>query len=308
MEFASVLPSLRGRDLLSLADLSREEILGLLELGERFSRDRREGFGLLNGAHVGLVFAKPSTRTRVSFEVAVGQLGGRSLYFNAADLQLGRGETIADTGMVLSGYLEAVVIRTFHHADVVELARAASIPVINALTDLTHPCQGLADLLTVRREKGRLEGLKVAYLGDGNNVAHSLILGGGKVGLEVAVATPAKYRPDAEVLAGAAGGRVWWTEDPAAAAGGADVIYTDVWTSMGQEGQEGERRRLLEPYRVTEKIMALARPGAIFMHCLPAHRGEEVEAVVLDGSASRVFVQAENRLHVQKALLAAILG
>ncbi|MEW5933623.1 MAG: ornithine carbamoyltransferase [Bacillota bacterium] len=308
--------SMKGRDVVSLADLTAEEIMQVVATAEHFKMMAKAGMQPrpLVGKTLGMIFHKPSTRTRVSFEVAMAQLGGHALNLTAAELQLRRGETIADTGRVLSRYLDAIMIRTYSHADVVELAQAATIPVINGLTDFSHPCQILGDLLTIKEKKGRLEGIKLAYVGDGNNVAHSLLFGGSKVGMHVVVATPRGYEPDAGVVerasefARASGGRVEVVTDPLQAVADADVVYTDVWASMGQEAQEEERRRVFGPYQVNGDLMARAGPGSVFMHCLPAHRGQEVTDEVIDGPQSVVWDQAENRLHIQKAILALVIG
>ncbi|MBE0467676.1 MAG: ornithine carbamoyltransferase, partial [Candidatus Desulforudis sp.] len=254
-----------------------------------------------------------STRTRVSFEMAMYQLGGHALPLSAAELQLGRGETIADTGRVLSRYVDGIMIRTFEQSDLDELARYADVPVINGLTDWEHPCQILADLQTILEHKGRLAGLKLAWVGDGNNVAHSLMLGGARTGMRVAVATPTGYAPDPKVAEAATaeaartGGAVELTTDPVAAVRNADVVVTDTWASMGQESEHAARVQVFSPYQVNEALVAHARPDFIFMHCLPAHRGEEVVDAVMDGSHSVVWDEAENRLHAQKALLALVL-
>ncbi|MDI6823753.1 MAG: ornithine carbamoyltransferase [Bacillota bacterium] len=308
--------SMKGRDVVSLADLTAEEIMQVVATAEHFKMMAKAGMQPrpLVGKTLGMIFHKPSTRTRVSFEAAMAQLGGHALNLTAAELQLRRGETIADTGRVLSRYLDAIMIRTYSHADVVELAQAATIPVINGLTDFSHPCQILGDLLTIKEKKGRLEGIKLAYVGDGNNVAHSLLFGGSKVGMHVVVATPRGYEPDAGVVerasefARASGGRVEVLTDPLQAVAGADVVYTDVWASMGQEAQEEERRRVFGPYQVNGDLMARAGAGSVFMHCLPAHRGQEVTDEVIDGPQSVVWDQAENRLHIQKAILALVIG
>lgn len=308
--------SMKGRDVVSLADLTAEEIMQVVATAEHFKMMAKAGMQPrpLVGKTLGMIFHKPSTRTRVSFEVAMAQLGGHALNLTAAELQLRRGETIADTGRVLSRYLDGIMIRTYSHADVVELAQAATIPVINGLTDFSHPCQILGDLLTIKEKKGRLEGIKLAYVGDGNNVAHSLLFGGSKVGMHVVVATPRGYEPDAGVVerasefARASGGRVEVLTDPLQAVADADVVYTDVWASMGQEAQEEERRRVFGPYQVNGDLMARAGPGSVFMHCLPAHRGQEVTDEVIDGPQSVVWDQAENRLHIQKAILALVIG
>jgi ornithine carbamoyltransferase len=252
-----------------------------------------------------MIFQKPSTRTRVSFEVGIYQLGGLGLYLSASDLQLGRGETIKDTAHVLSRYLDAIMIRTFAQADVEELSRYASIPVVNGLTDEAHPCQALADVMTIRERFGRLEGLRVAYFGDGNNVCASLMVACAKLGADFVAATPRGYEPAEDPLriAREIGGSVEITSDPRSAADGANVLYTDVWTSMGQEDEAADRRRAFEGFLVDQSLMAMAKPEAVFLHCLPAHRGEEVTADVLDGPQSAVWQQAENRLHAQRGLL-----
>jgi len=261
-----------------------------------------------------MIFQKPSTRTRVSFEVAMFQLGGHGLYLSASDLQLGRGETISDTGKVLSRYLDGIMIRTFAQKDVEELAQSAEIPVINGLTDLLHPCQVLADLQTVREHKGDLRGLKLAYLGDGNNVCHSLLYGCAKMGMHISVASPQDYLPvphiveEARSVAGETGGSVTILLSPLEAVQDADVVVTDVWASMGQEAEQKERLKIFAPYQVNTDLVRRAKPDFIFMHCLPAHRGEEVSDEIIDGSHSVVFDEAENRLHAQKALLALLMG
>ena len=301
------------RDFLSLDDVSSDELVALLDAADAVKADPASYAGRLEGRHVALVFEKPSTRTRVSFEVAVTSMGGHAVVLRGDELQLGRGETIEDTGRVLSRYLDAIVIRTFGQDRLERLAEAASVPVVNALSDAEHPCQGLADLMTLRAAKGRLDGLALTYLGDGNNVAHSLMLGGSKVGMDVRVATPRDYEPDASVVARAranasvSGGRLTLTDAVADAAAGADALYTDVWTSMGQEEETAPRRAALEPYRVDASVVELASDDVVVMHCLPAHRGEEIAAEVIDGPHSIVWDQAENRLHAQKALLAWLL-
>ncbi|HEY8346817.1 MAG TPA: ornithine carbamoyltransferase [Symbiobacteriaceae bacterium] len=306
----------KGRHFLSLHDWSRPELEQILALADEMKQQRKTGVSEqpLKGKIVGLYFAKPSTRTRVSFEAGIQQLGGSSLFLSAADLQLRRGETVADTARVLSRYLDGFVIRTFSHQEVLEWAEHSSVPVINGLTDLEHPCQVMADLMTIREKKGRLEGLRLTYVGDGNNMAHSLMDGCAKFGMHVTVACPPGYEPHPEVVrratavAKAHGGSVRVMHDPREAAAGADVIYTDVWASMGQEAEAAERRSRFAPYQVNSSLMALAKPDAIFMHCLPAHRGEEVTAEVIDGPQSVVFDEAENRLHVQKAILTVLMG
>lgn len=299
-----------------MRDLSAAEITAVLDLAGELKAKAKKGepHPYLAGRTLGMIFQKPSTRTRVSFEVAMYQLGGYALYLNAADLQLGRGETIADTARVLSRYLDGLMIRTYAQSDVEELARYADIPVINGLTDLEHPCQILADLLTVREHKGRLAGLKLAYVGDGNNVCHSLLLGCAKVGMDISVASPPGYWPREDIVAaaraaaGETGSRVEVGADPVEAVRGADVVVTDVWASMGQEKEAGERRRIFAPYQVNGELVRHAREDYIFLHCLPAHRGEEVTDEILDGPHAVVWDEAENRLHVQKALLVMIMG
>ncbi|HEX2027423.1 MAG TPA: ornithine carbamoyltransferase [Nitriliruptorales bacterium] len=296
-------------DLLSVADLDPDALRRLLDLADELRSDRRQRHEL-TGRTVALIFEKPSTRTRVSFQVAVAELGGHPLPLSAQELQLGRGETLADTGVVLSRYVHAIVLRTFGQDRLEQLAAAAAVPVVNALSDSEHPCQALADLQTVRTECGTLEGVTLAYVGDGNNVAHSLLLAGGLARMQVRIGHPSGYAPDTHVVeqARALGATVVVTEDARAAVQGADAVYTDVWASMGQEAEAEQRRRTFAPYRVDATLMRAAAPGAIFLHCLPAHRGEEVTDEVLDGPASRVLDQAENRLHVQKALLLTLLG
>jgi ornithine carbamoyltransferase len=305
----------RGRDFLALADYTSTEIRALLDLAIKLKRQQRAGEStpLLRGKTLGMIFEKNSTRTRVSFEVGIHQLGGTALFLSRNDLQLGRGETIADTARTLSRYVDALMIRTFAHQTVVELAAAATVPVINGLTDLEHPCQALADFQTILEQKGRLAGLKLAFVGDGNNVVHSLMLGAAKLGLHVAVATPEGYEPNPQVVALAkaaaaeTGATVELCHDPAEAVAGADIVYTDVWTSMGCESEQEARQQAFASFQVNEALLRYAQPDFHFMHCLPAHRGEEVTAPVIDGAHSIVFEQAENRLHAQKALLVAIM-
>lgn len=302
------------RDFLSVDDLSPAELVGLLDEADEI-KARPEAFAeRIAGRQVLLIFEKPSTRTRVSFEVAVTSMGGHAPVLRSDELQLGRGETIGDTGRVLSGYADAIVLRTFGQDRLELLAEAADIPVVNALSDFSHPCQALADLQTIREQKGTLEGLALAYLGDGNNVAHSLMFAGAKVGMSVRLASPPGYEPSAQVaerasLIGAeTGGRTTVTNVVAEAASGADILYTDVWASMGQESQSGERAEVLAHYRLDGDAVNLAKDDVIVMHCLPAHRDEEIAAEVLDGPHSVVWEQAANRLHTQKALLAWLLG
>lgn len=302
------------RDLLSLLNYSSEEFYQLISRAIRFKNEPgphdRE---LLAQKSVALIFNKPSTRTRISFEAAIAQLGGHSIYMSGNDLQLGRGETIEDTGKVLSRYVDAIVIRTFAHVDILGLAAAADIPVVNALTDDHHPCQVLADLMTVMEKKSRLAGVKMAYIGDGNNVCHSLLIGAAKTGMDFTAACPPGYEPRSDIIiqaeeAASAAARVRVVNDPAEAARGADVLYTDVWTSMGQEEESARRLRDFAGFQITPALLAQADSRAIVMHCLPAHRGEEITAEVIDGPQSVVFDQAENRLHIQKAILAMLVG
>jgi len=306
---------LKGKDLLTLADLSSEEIISLIEKAVVLKeKTLKKQFDYpLKGKILGMIFDKSSTRTRVSFEVGMIQLGGSALYLNGNDLQLGRGETIADTAQVLSQYLDGIMIRTFSHSSVEELAEHAAIPVINGLTDLYHPCQALADLLTVYEKKGKLAGLKLAYIGDGNNMAHSLMIACTKVGMDVSIAAPKEYFPDSDVtakckeFAEVSGAKLVITDSPTGAVKDADIIYTDVWTSMGQEAENEQRLKAFQDYQVNEDLLEQAKKDYLFMHCLPAHRGEEVSAEVIDGPHSVVFDQAGNRLHAQKALLVEIL-
>jgi ornithine carbamoyltransferase len=302
------------KDYLRVSQLSRKDLTRLLDLAERLKRHPHDQADLLRDEVVCLYFAKPSTRTRVSFTVAVTRLGGVPEMLGAGDLQLGRGETIEDTAAVISRYAKAFVIRTFADDDVERFAASARIPVINALTDGHHPCQALADVLTIRERFGALEGLKVAYLGDGNNVAHSLMEAAALAGMHVVTATPKLHEPDPDIVKSAravaerTGGSVMVTNSAREAAAGAHVLYTDVWLSMGDDpATKATRHRALKPFQVNAKLMALAAPDAIFMHCLPAHRGDEVAADVMDGSASVVFDQAENRLCTEQAVLVALL-
>jgi len=304
-------PTLKGRSFTRVADWSREELESVLDLAEELKERRRlrEEHRLLPGRTLGMIFQKPSTRTRVSFEVGIYELGGIGLYLSAADLQLGRGETIKDTARVLSRYLDAIMIRTFAQGDVEELAEHASIPVVNGLTDSSHPCQALADVMTIRERFGRIAGLRVAYLGDGNNVCASLMVACAKLGAEFVAVTPRDYRPEERVveLARAAGGSVELSDDPREGARGADVLYTDVWTSMGQDAEREQRLRDLRGYGIDADLLRLASDGAIVLHCLPAHYGEEITEDVLYGPQSAVWDQAENRLHAQKALMALVI-
>lgn len=303
------------KDFISLHDLTAEELKGLLTVAFKLKSELKNGkdHEILKGKSLGMIFTKSSTRTRVSFEVGMSQLGGYPLFLSSNDIQLGRGETIYDTAKVLSRYLDGIMIRTYAHQDVLDLAKYADIPVINALTDLLHPCQVLADLMTIQEHKGKLEGLKLAYVGDGNNMAHSLMYGCAKVGMDCAVAAPQAYQCDAEVIENAkddfakSGAALVLTEDPEEAVAGADVIYTDTWVSMGQEDEKAQRQKVFMPYQVNAKLFAKAQEDAVFMHCLPAYRGFEVTEEVIDGPQSVIFDEAENRLHAQKAVMATLM-
>ena len=294
------------KHLLKLSDWSEKEIIETLNLADQLKFDKKNGIEhhLLKGKTLGMIFEKSSTRTRVSFEVGMHDLGGMALFLSSRDLQIGRGEPVEDTARVLSRYLDGIMIRTFAQAEVEELANMGDIPIINGLTDYCHPCQVLADLMTIREHKGMLKGLKLCYIGDGNNMANSLIVGGIKVGMTVAVATPAGYKPDADIMAWAEeSGRFTWTEDVLEAAKDADAVYTDVWASMGQEGEAEERKKIFKNYQINDSVMAVARPDAMVLHCLPAHREEEITAKVFEAHADEIFDEAENRLHAQKAVM-----
>jgi ornithine carbamoyltransferase len=309
---AVVSESLKGRHFTRVADWSSEELLTALDLADDLKerQQRREEHHLLPGRTLAMIFQKPSTRTRVSFEVGTAQLGAHALYLAASDLQLGRGETLRDTATVLSRYVDGIMIRTFAQDDVEELARHASVPVINGLTDSAHPCQALADVMTIRERLGRLEGVRVAYLGDGNNVCASLMVACAKLGADFVAATPEGYEPDEGVveIAREAGGSVELVHTPRKAAQGADVLYTDVWTSMGQEDERARRLRDLAGFGIDADLVQLAGDDAIVLHCLPAHYGEEITEEVLYGPHSAVWDEAENRLHAQKALLALVIA
>ncbi len=304
------------KDFISLHDCSKEEVENLLKLAVKLKKELKEGtpHPILKGKTLGMIFSKSSTRTRVSFEVGMVQLGGYPLFLSSHDIQLGRGETIHDTAKVLERYLDGIMIRTFSHQDVLDLAEYADIPIINALTDLLHPCQVLADLQTIYEKKGKLEGLKLAYIGDGNNMAHSLMYGCAKAGLDCAVASPKGYMPDSEVTENAkadfkkAGRSLLITEDPTEAIKNADVVYTDTWVSMGMESEKAERINIFMPYRVNSELMKHAKNDAIFLHCLPAYRGYEVTEDIIDGAQSAIFDEAENRLHAQKAVMATLMS
>lgn len=303
------------KHLIDLYDVSLEEIEGLFTLAEKLKKDLKTGteHHLLKGKTLGMIFSKSSTRTRVSFEVGMYQLGGYPMFLSSSDIQLGRGETIYDTAQVLSRYISGIMIRTFKHSDVKDLAKYGSIPVINGLTDLMHPCQILADLFSVYEVKGRLEGLKMAYVGDGNNVANSLLHGCAKTGMDIFVATPSDYGCDGNIIeqakhiAAKSGSKVVITTDPEEAVKNADVVYTDTWVSMGQEAEKEMRVKIFMPYQVNEKLFSMARPDAMFLHCLPAYRGLEVTEGVIDGPNSNVFEEAENRLHIQKSIMATLM-
>ncbi len=300
------------KHLLKLMDWSAEEITEVLDLADALRADNCAGrpHPLLQGKTLGMIFEKSSTRTRVSFETGMYQLGGHALFLSSRDLQIGRGEPVQDTARVLSRYLDGIMIRTFAQAEVEDLARYGSIPIINGLTDFCHPCQVLADLQTVRARQGRIAGLNMCYIGDGNNMANSLIVGFLKMGAHVAIACPKAYQPDAQVLAFTAQfpGQFLMTDKPVEAAQGADVIFTDVWASMGQEGEKAQREKAFAGYQVNAALLCAAHPGCMVQHCLPAHRGEEITAEVFEAHADEIFDEAENRLHAQKAVLVKCMG
>jgi len=299
------------KHLLKLQDLSREEITSILDLADQLKYEKKHGIAHphLAGKTLGMIFQKSSTRTRVSFEAGMYQLGGSALFLSSNDLQIGRGEPVQDTARVLSRYLDGIMIRTFAQAEVEALAEYGSIPIINGLTDYAHPCQVLADLMTIREYKGKLEGLKLCFIGDGNNMANSLIAGGITMGMKVAIGCPKNYQPDEKLMAWAKGnGDFLCTDDIMEAAKDADVVYTDVWASMGQEGEAAERRKAFEGvYQVNDDVMAAAHEGCMVMHCLPAHRGEEITESVFEAHANEIFDEAENRLHAQKAVLVKLM-
>jgi ornithine carbamoyltransferase len=308
---------IKMKHLVCLSQWTCEEINETIKLAEKLKYENKNGIRhnhLLNGKSLGLIFSKSSTRTRVSFEVAMYQLGGYSMFLSANDIQLGRGETVSDTAKTLSRYLDGIMIRTYKQSDVEELAACGSIPIINGLTDSQHPCQILADILTVKEYKGTLKGLKLAYVGDGNNVANSLLLGCAKVGMNISVATPEGYECDetsvklAKEAAEESGAEVLICYDPQEAVNNADVVYTDTWVSMGMESEKEKRIKIFMPYQVNKQLMQMAKKDAIFMHCLPAYRGFEVTEDVIDGPQSVVFEEAENRLHAQKAVLVKLMG
>ena len=299
------------KHLLKLMDWSADEIIETLDLADKLKAEKKSGVPhhILAGKTLGMIFSKSSTRTRVSFEVGMYDLGGSALFLSSHDLQIGRGEPVQDTARVLSRFLDGIMIRTFEQAEVEALAEYGSIPIINGLTDYCHPCQVLADLMTVREHRGSLAGNKLCFVGDGNNMANSLIVGGIKTGMKVAIACPSTHKPDAALMKWAAeNGDFTCTESVLDAAADADVLYTDVWASMGQEGEAEERKRAFAGYQVNDAVMAVAKPDAMVLHCLPAHRGEEITAEVFEAHAGDIFDEAENRLHAQKAVLVRCLG
>lgn len=300
------------KHLLKMLDLSKEEILDILNLADQLKYENKNGIEhhILKGKTLGMIFQKSSTRTRVSFETGMYQLGGQALFLSNRDLQIGRGEPVQDTARVLSRYLDGIMIRTFEQKEVEDLAKYGSIPVINGLTDFCHPCQVLADLMTIREFKGRFEGLKMCYIGDGNNMANSLIVGGLKVGMEVSIACPKDYQPAAEVLefAKGYGDKFSMTDVPLEAAKDADVLFTDVWTSMGEEAETEKRKIAFKGYQINDDIMAVAKADAMVQHCLPAHREEEIAEKVFEAHANEIFEEAENRLHAQKAVMVKVMG
>lgn len=300
------------KHLLKMLDLSKEEILDILNLADQLKYENKNGIEhhILKGKTLGMIFQKSSTRTRVSFETGMYQLGGQALFLSNRDLQIGRGEPVQDTARVLSRYLDGIMIRTFEQKEVEDLAKYGSIPVINGLTDFCHPCQVLADLMTIREFKGRFEGLKMCYIGDGNNMANSLIVGGLKVGMEVSIACPKDYQPAAEVLefAKGYGDKFSMTDVPLEAAKDADVLFTDVWTSMGEEAETEKRKIAFKGYQINDNIMAVAKADAMVQHCLPAHREEEITEKVFEAHANEIFEEAENRLHAQKAVMVKVMG
>lgn len=300
------------KHLLKMLDLSKEKILDILNLADQLKYENKNGIEhhILKGKTLGMIFQKSSTRTRVSFETGMYQLGGQALFLSNRDLQIGRGEPVQDTARVLSRYLDGIMIRTFEQKEVEDLAKYGSIPIINGLTDFCHPCQVLADLMTIREFKGRFEGLKMCYIGDGNNMANSLIVGGLKVGMEVSIACPKDYQPAAEVLefAKGYGDKFSMTDVPLEAAKDADVLFTDVWTSMGEEAETEKRKIAFKGYQINDDIMAVAKADAMVQHCLPAHREEEITEKVFEAHANEIFEEAENRLHAQKAVMVKVMG
>lgn len=307
--------SLRGRDFISIHDFTREEVAYILEVGTQLKKMQKQGMPhpYLGGKTLGMIFQKASTRTRVAFEVGMYQLGGHALFLSPRDIQLGRGETIKDTALVLSRMLDGIMIRTFDHEEVLELARWADIPIINGLTDLLHPTQVIGDLMTIQEHKGRLQGLNLTFIGDGNNVAHSLLYGGAKVGMNITIASPSGFEPDADIMdqarqdARETGATLKVVADPLEAIKGADVVYTDVWASMGQENEAIDKEKMFLQYQVNRQLLAQAKKDAIVLHCLPAKRGKEITDEVMDGPQSVVFDEAENRLHAHKAIMALVM-
>ena len=299
------------KHLLKLLDCTPEEITSILDLADQLKYERKHHIShrLLEGKSIGLIFQKSSTRTRVSFETGMFQLGGQALFLSSRDLQIGRGEPVQDTARVLSRYLDGIMIRTYEQKEVEDLAKYGSIPIINGLTDFCHPCQVLADLMTIREKFGSFTGLKMCYIGDGNNMANSLIVGGLKVGMNVAVATPDGYKPDGEVLEFTKGyaDKFALETDPFMAASGADIVITDTWTSMGEEAEKEERKKVFKDYQVDKQLLAAANAGAMVMHCLPAYRGQEITEEVFEEHADEIFNEAENRLHAQKAVMVKLM-
>lgn len=298
------------KHLLKLLDCSTEEIIGLLDLADQLKYEKKNNIPhkILEGKSIGLIFQKSSTRTRVSFETGMYQLGGQALFLSSRDLQIGRGEPVQDTARVLSRYLDGIMIRTFEQKEVEDLAEYGSIPVINGLTDFCHPCQVLADLMTIREKYAVLEGLKMCYIGDGNNMANSLIVGGLKTGMQVSIATPDDYRPDAQVMSFAkVNPNFFITNDPMKAVENADIVITDTWASMGQEAEKEQRMKAFQGYQVNDELMAAAKPGAMVQHCLPAYRGQEITEKVFEAHAEEIFEEAENRLHAQKAVMVTLM-
>ena len=294
------------KHLLKLMDWSTEEIISTLDLADRLKEEKKKGIRhpILEGKTLGMIFEKSSTRTRVSFEVGMHELGGQALFLSSKELQIGRGEPVEDTARVLSRFLDGIMIRTFEQKEVEALAEYGSIPIINGLTDYCHPCQVMADLQTIREYKGSLEGKKLCYIGDGNNMANSLIVGGIKTGMKVAIACPKDYQPDAEIMKWAAeNGEFLCTDNILEAAAGSDVLYTDVWASMGQEGEAEVRKKIFKDYQINDSVVAVSNEGVMVLHCLPAHREEEITAKVFEEHANEIFDEAENRLHAQKAVL-----
>lgn len=299
------------KHLLKLGDLTKDEIVKILDLADKLKYEKRNGIEhhLLKGKTLGMIFQKSSTRTRVSFEVGIFDLGGTALFLSPRDLQIGRGEVIQDTARVLSRFLDGIMIRTFEQKEVEDLAAFGNIPIINGLTDYCHPCQVLADLMTIRERKGKLEGLKMCFVGDGNNMANSLIVGGIKMGMEVSIACPDGYKPDADIMKWAnENGKFTCTSDIKEAAKGADVLYTDVWASMGQEEEFQERAKIFKDYQINSDLMTVANEGAMVLHCLPAHRGEEITAEIIEQHSDEIFEEAENRLHAQKAVMVLLMA